>query len=115
MSRRAHERSRPYDKSEPAPLGDVISHLFALRGYGRVQGKKQLEESWNEVVGDLIAELTTVMGLKNGVLQIGVGNSALISELAAFLKPEFLEKLQTDHSHLKIRDIKFKLRGNLSK
>jgi hypothetical protein len=115
VSRRPGERSRRYDKSEPAALGDVISQLFALRGYGRTQGNKQLENSWAEVVGSDISEQTKVMGLKNGVLQIGVSNSALISELSAFLKPEFLEKFQTDYSHLKIKDIKFKLRGSLSK
>ncbi len=115
MTRLPKTRNRPYDRSEPATLGDVISQLFTLRGYNRVQGNKQLDEIWVKVAGEDIAEQTKVSGLKNGILQVGVSNSALISELAAFLKVEILEQLQADHSHLKIRDIKFKLRSDLTK
>ncbi|MEZ6065000.1 MAG: hypothetical protein R3B90_04685 [Planctomycetaceae bacterium] len=48
--------------------------------------------------------------IKSGALQIGVANSALLSELSAFHKVSLLEQLQTKYSHLRIRDIKFKLR-----
>lgn len=102
-----------HNRKEPQALGDVLSQLFALRGYGRVRGNRQLHEIWREVAGETIAGRTRVQEVKNGVLQVGVGNAGLLSELAAFHKFSLLERLQAEHPQLKIRDIKFKLRGDL--
>ena len=55
-----------------------------------------------------------IAGVKQGVLQIGVASSALLSELAAFHKQSLLDKLQSDHPHLQVRDIRFRLRGEIS-
>jgi len=99
--------------SQPQSIGDVLSQLFALRGYGRTQARRQLSDIWNEVAGETIAAKTKASVIKNGVLQVGVASSALLGELAAFHKPSLLEKLHKDHSDLNIRDIKFKLRGDL--
>lgn len=107
------ERSRPYDTTEPDTLGSVISKLFAARGFGRVQADRQLHAAWKQTAGEDVARQTRVLGLKNGVLQIGVSNSALLSELASFRKQELLEQMKTDHAQLRLRDLKFKLRGDL--
>jgi len=114
MSEFPKERSRPYDTTEPDLLGAVISKLFATRGYGRMQSDRQLHTAWSEVAGEDLAGQTRVTGLKNGVLQIGVSNAAQLNELAAFRKQELLERLQAEHSHLRVRDLKFKLRGDLN-
>ncbi len=98
---------------EPQSLGDVLAQLFALRGYGRVRGDRQLREIWQSVAGELIASQTRVSGIKGGVLQVGVGSSGLLSELAAFHKWSLVERLQQEHPELKITDIKFKLRGDI--
>ncbi len=95
-------------------LGDVLSQLFALRGYGRVRGDRQLHDVWREVAGEQIASQTRVAGIRNGVLQVGVASSALLSELAAFHKFSLLERLQAEHASLRIKDLKFKLRGDLA-
>lgn len=107
------ERSAAQQRKDPAALGDVLSQLFALRGYGRIRGDQQLHHAWRQVAGDQIAAQTRVSGVKNGVLQVGVASSALLSELAAFHKHSLLQRLQTVHPHLKIKDLKFKLRGGL--
>lgn len=107
MERQSHTRK------DPQPLGDVLSHLFALRGYGRVRGDRQLHEIWREAAGEVIARQTRVSGVRNGVLQVGVASSALLSELAAFHKYSILQRLQAEHPQLKLADIKFKLRGDL--
>ena len=95
-------------------MSDVLSQLFAVRGYGRVRGDRQLQEIWRETAGGVIARQTRVSGVKNGVLQVGVANSGLLSELVAFHKHSLLQKLQSDQPQLNVRDIKFKLRGNLT-
>lgn len=98
----------------PRALGDVLSHLFALRGYGRVRGNRQLQDVWQEAAGQQIAARTRVLGLKNGVLQVGVGNASLLSELAAFHRPSLLEALQSIDGELGIRELKFRLNGTLT-
>lgn len=95
----------------PQPLGEVLSRLIALRGYGRVQGQRQLADVWREAAGEKIAAKTKVMGLKNGVLQIGVSNAALLSELASFHRHSLLESLRATGRELAIRDLKFRLRA----
>lgn len=100
--------------TDPQPLGDVLSHLFALRGYGRVQGDRQLHDAWRSAAGEQIARQTRVTGVKNGILQVGVASSALLSELAAFHKWSLLDRLRSEHPQLRINDIKFRLRGDLA-
>ena len=95
----------------PQPLGDVLSRLIALRGYGRVRGQRQLADVWREAAGEKIAANTKVMGLKNGVLQIGVSNAALLSELASFHRHSLLDALRSSGRDLVIRDVKFRLRA----
>ncbi|MCA8995960.1 MAG: DUF721 domain-containing protein [Planctomycetaceae bacterium] len=106
-------RSRSYDTSEPSALGDVLSQLFSRRGYGQAMARRQLEDLWRKAAGEDIAELTKVITLRNGVLQIAVANSALLSELASFHKPEILAKLQAESKTEQINDVKFKRRGRL--
>lgn len=101
-------------RSQPQAIGDVISQLFALRGYCRVQGKRQLHDIWREVAGERISGQTRVSGIQAGVLQVGVSNSALLSELASFHKYSLVDTLRSQHSHLNVKDIKFKLRGDIA-
>ncbi len=102
-----------YRTSDPHGLGDVLSELFARRGYGKPQGDQQLRQAWAEVVGELLAKNTRVRCLRNGVLEIGVANSALLSQLTSFQRIELLDQLQTRHPQLKIRDLKFRLQSSI--
>ena len=113
MARHSSERDRPYDATDPADLGSLLSSLFSLRGYGKANANRQLQEIWNDAADINVAAVTTVLGLKNGVLQIAVANAALRSELANFRKAELLEKLHQSPSGHRIRDLKFLLRGGL--
>jgi predicted nucleic acid-binding Zn ribbon protein len=111
------KRGNPYGSRKntgPQKLGNAISELFALRGYARVQGNAQLLAYWKSVAGEVLASQTKVMGLKRGALQIGVASAPLLSELAAFRKTMLLKKLQEEATELKIRDIKFILRGDIA-
>lgn len=94
---------------DPVALGDVLSQLFATRGYGRIQGDRQVRQIWQEIVGEETGGQTRVTGVKNGVLNVGVANSPLLSELAGFRKSEILARLKSEHADLRIRDIKFRL------
>lgn len=98
---------------DPHSIREVLSELFARRGYGRVMGDQQLREAWQSVAGDQLARKTRVRCLRNGTLEIGVASSALLSQLVSFQRQELLQALQTQHPHLKIRDVKFKLQSSI--
>jgi hypothetical protein len=95
-------------------VSQALSELIALRGLARLRGESQLADVWKQVAGPRIAEGTRVLGINRGALQIAVTNAPLLSELVSFHKPSLLQALQTEHPDLKIRDLKFRLRGSIS-
>ena len=99
---------------DPTPLSTVISELIQKKGLARVQGNAQLVGICKSVAGEKVSGRTKVLGLKRGVLQVGVDNSALMNELASFQKVGFLRTFQKEHSERKITDIRFKLRSDLN-
>jgi predicted nucleic acid-binding Zn ribbon protein len=98
----------------PDRISQAVTDLIALRGWARVRGDAQLAEAWERIAGAAVASGTRVVGIRRGVLQVAVGNSPLLSELAAYHKGTLLEAFSRDHPELKIRDLKFVMRGNLS-
>ncbi len=100
--------------SEPEHLSKALSELIAARGLARVRGDEQLRQTWREVAGEQFAADTKVLGIRNGVLRIGVSNSALLGELVSYHRESLLQSLQQDHAFLKIRDVKFRLKGNIA-
>lgn len=102
-------------KAAPGPqhLSDVLAELIALRGLSRRRADTQLQEVWANVVDERVALQTRVLGIRRGVLQIGVSNAALLSELVGFQKSSLLNTLQREHPDLQIGDLKFRLRGDL--
>jgi predicted nucleic acid-binding Zn ribbon protein len=98
---------------DPHHIGKVLSEFIALKGLARVHGSEQLQQAWRTVVSDDVGRRSRVMELTRGVLQVSVGSSALLNELAGFHKQTILENLQGQFAHLKIRDIKFKLKTEL--
>lgn len=107
-------RSFPAQKGpEPQHVGKVISELIAIKGLARVHGLEQLHQAWRTVAGADIGQRSRVLQLTRGILNVGVASGALLNELSSFHKPQFMEQLQQQFSHLKIRDIKFKLKTDL--
>ena len=80
-----------------------------------MQGNSQLVAIWKQVVDERTAERTKVLGLKRGVLEVGVTNSALLNELVSFQKTVLLDRLKAEHPEQNIKDIRFRLRSDLSK
>jgi len=101
----------------PERLSQAVTDLIALRGWARVRGNAQLAEAWKSVAGAAgatVASGTRVVGIRRGVLQVAVANSPLLCELAAYHKVTLLAAFSRDHPELKIRDLKFVMRGSLS-
>jgi predicted nucleic acid-binding Zn ribbon protein len=62
---------------------------------------------WREVAGEKIAAQTRVLGLKNGVLTVGVATSPLLSELSAFHHENLLDQLRARQGTA-IRELRFR-------
>lgn len=98
----------------PQRLSQTLSELIALRGYARTRGDAQLQSAWEEAAGATVARQTRALAIRRGVLHVAVDHAPLLSELAGFYRQSLLAKLQERHSHLKIRDIKFKLDSGIA-
>lgn len=94
----------------PRPLGEAISQLIAERGLAGSAGLVTLNELWKEIVGDEIGGRTKIIGIKNGALEVGVANSALLNELAGFYSQDFLQLIQADDRGRSVRGIRFRLK-----
>lgn len=94
--------------AKPEKLGEILSRLFAARGWGRRHERIQLEEAWSEVIGQRGATHTQVGVLRRGVLEILVDSSVLLQELAHFQKRRLLEQLRSRLPALTIKDLRFR-------
>jgi predicted nucleic acid-binding Zn ribbon protein len=102
---------RPRPAGEPAGperLGEILSRLFAARGWGRRQERLRLEETWREVVGPQGADHTRVGALRRGVLEILVDNAVLRQELAHYQKRRLLEQLRSRLPEMNLTDLRFR-------
>ena len=99
---------RPCQVVGPEPLGEILSRLFAARGWGRRQGRLRLEEAWADAAGALAAEHTRVGNVRRGVLEVVVDNAVLLQELAHFHKRRLLEQLRSRLPEMNLMDLRFR-------
>src|SRR5262245_59690634 len=92
----------------PELLSEVLSRLFASRGWGRRQDRLQLEEAWAEAVGADRASSTRIGGLRRGILEVEVNNAILLQELAQFHKRKIMERLRQRLPRATLTDIRFR-------
>src|SRR4051812_46543373 len=96
------------DPKGPEKIGEILSRLFAARGWGRQQDRLRLERAWAEAVGVEYALHTRVSGLKRNVLEVEVKGAVLIQELAQFHKRRVLEALRKTLPGVTIADLRFR-------
>ena len=101
-------------QSEPMHFSHALSQLIVMKGLARVRSESQVQDIWNRVCDPDAARQTRAMGIKNGVLHVGVSNSALLGELVAFHRERLLADLNRAAPQLRIQEIKFKVKGDLT-
>ena len=92
----------------PEGIGDILGRLFTARGWGRRQGRLQLEQAWAEAAGPTHAAHTRVNGLRRGVLEVVVDNAVLLQELAHYHKRRLLEALRKRLPNTPLSDLRFR-------
>jgi hypothetical protein len=93
----------------PRALSEILGDLFTVRGYGRLRGLSELEEAWNQAVGEPHCHDTQLGEVRRGVLNVTVAHSTLLEELAAFRKSELLQALRSTGGGAAIQDIRFRV------
>jgi predicted nucleic acid-binding Zn ribbon protein len=101
-------RPGEYEPKGPEPLGEILSRLFAARGWGRRQGRLRLEDAWAAVAGPDTARHTRVGNLRRGVLEVLVDNGVLLQELANFHKRRLLKQLRGRLNGVTLTDLRFR-------
>jgi hypothetical protein len=91
----------------PQPLAEAVAQLMASRGYARVQSAAELDQVWNDAVGQTLAANSRPGNLRRGVLEVIVANSAVMQELE-FIKRKILKELTT-LTPKKIRNLRFRV------
>src|SRR5262245_731233 len=99
---------RPERQLGPELVGDILARLFTARGWGRRQERLRLDQVWAEAIGPEFAPRTRVNGLRRGVLEVVIGNAALLQELAHFHRRRLLEQLRQRLPGVTISDLRFR-------
>ena len=92
----------------PHKIADVLNELLARRGFARVEAAGTLDRAWQSAAGELLAAHSKVCGLRRGVLEVRVANSALLQELS-FRKRALLRDLTRAAPDESIQDVRFRL------
>jgi len=95
-------------ENRPELVGEVLSRLFAARGWGRRQEQLRIEEAWAEAAGAEAAGHTRVGSLRRRVLEVLVDNAVLLQESAHFQKRQLLEQLRRLLPSMPIHDLRFR-------
>lgn len=97
-----------FERQGPEPIAEILSRLFAARGWGRRQDRLRLERAWAQAAGPDITPHTRLGALRRGVLEIEVRNASLMQELAQFHKRKLLQQLRTGLPGVTISDLRFR-------
>jgi len=92
----------------PEPLGNILGRVFTLHKFGRRSERLHLEQTWAEVAGPY-AEQSRVGSFQRGVLEIIVGNSVVLQELAQFHKKKLLTELKKRLSGSPPAELRFRV------
>ncbi len=92
----------------PKKPADIISQLMARKGYCQNQSANELEDLWQELVGQKWQNKTKVGNVNRGVLEVFVVNAG-VNQKIGFEKRKLLAALKQKVPQNKITDIKFRV------
>lgn len=92
----------------PQHVGDVLSQLMARKGLARPETQAELDAVWAAVVGSPLAGVSQPGALRRGQLEIVVGSSTVVQELA-FRQGELQEELARRLPQAGIRGLRFRV------
>lgn len=95
-------------RERPRPIGELITSYLQAAGLEEVERARRMVDSWRAAVNPGVFENTRLLRVRDGVIHVGVGSSALLYELEGFRREEILARLR-EQAVGYVRDVKFKL------
>ncbi|MDH4069295.1 MAG: DUF721 domain-containing protein [Ignavibacteria bacterium] len=92
--------------SSPESIGSALQSLFRQLGMTKRIQQFDVLNSWESIVGEKIASVTTPRRIVNGVLFVDVKTASWRNELA-LRKNQILEKVRQHAGKKLVRDIRF--------
>ena len=102
------KRNRGIASGGVSKIGDVLPQLVVRYGLHRRKNLEQVEEAWQQAVGEKYATVTQVAKLYRETLTIKVPHNVYIQELS-FRQAELIDTLGTLLKDEKIKNIRFEL------
>ena len=93
--------------SKTEPLSDVLKNYLQSLGIDKKINEVRLINSWEEIIGKVIARSTTKLEIRNGVLEVHIRSSVIKNELH-LLKDGLIQALNTKVGEKVIHDIVFR-------
>jgi predicted nucleic acid-binding Zn ribbon protein len=93
-------------KTKPTRLAEIMEGILAEKGYLHACLESDVVNSWPELVGKQIADVTECTNAENGILYVRVKSAAWRQELT-FYKNELLTKIREKSRCKTINDIYF--------
>lgn len=88
-------------------VGDVVQQILKRAGLNDRLAEETVVKEWSAIVGEFLAAQSKPMGLRGGVLQVAVMQSAVRYDLERNLKREILKRLQTRFGKSVVKDLRF--------
>jgi predicted nucleic acid-binding Zn ribbon protein len=92
-----------------AAPADVLPNLMKRLGLKERLHETEIQEAWNNIVGEFIAAHSTPVALREGILYVRVLQPALHYELEQISKIDILRKLKQRFGGKTIRDVRFRV------
>lgn len=89
--RRLSRPAVPGELGEPVSIGDAAALVGDELGLAEPRSFARLVDSWNDVVGDAVAQHSRARGVRNGVLEILVDAPAWATQLR-FLEADLIDR-----------------------
>lgn len=112
QKKRQSEQRRLFRRA-PKTGADVMERVVRMRGYGRQQSSKQLQDAWQQAIRDVIFEETVTLAsgvahIRHAVLEVYVANATVHQELL-FHKTALLTRLGQLAPHQAINNLRFRV------
>ena len=102
----AHAGRLKRKSASPSLLGDMIQKMFGQLGLTKRLQQYTVVTSWESIVGDRIARVTTPRKVQNGVLFVDVKTGPWRTELV-MRKGEIMKKIRQSVGRSVLKDIRF--------
>ena len=105
---RLHLSYKPLPKRDPKKIDEIIDSILTNLDQPKQDFVIILENNWNSLVGDQIAQFSKPAYMKNNYLFINVFHYGWINELEK-IKPFLLNKINNSYDSVELKGIRFLL------